>query len=77
MGMTGSRVMIFFSHRDRAMSAKVVVWRVFVWDWKTGDLVMLLRFDELQFTHFTSLGARYLILGPEGVGHAGRAGDLP
>jgi len=36
--ITGSRVMVFSYSMDEV--------RVFVWDWKTGDLVILLRFEE-------------------------------
>ena len=41
MAITGSRVMMSVSYWDEDKN----VWRIAVWDWKTGDLVGLLWFD--------------------------------
>ena len=45
MAITGSRVMITVSHLEENMPRDREVWRIAVWDWKTGDLVGLLWFD--------------------------------
>jgi len=46
MFITGSRVMMFCSYRDEDLPVNERACRIFVWDWKTGGLVRLVRFDE-------------------------------
>ena len=42
IAMTGSKIMAFIgSYLDEDEGDDRVVWRVVVWDWKTGDLVSL------------------------------------
>ena len=45
MAITGSRVMTFGSCLEEGRLGNETVWRVAVWDWKTGALVTLLLFD--------------------------------
>ena len=45
--MTGSRIMMFGSYLDGDQLHNWKVWKVAVWNWETGDLVRLLRLDEL------------------------------
>ena len=48
--------MIFYRYQDEDLPDDETVLKVSVWDWKTGDLVMLLQFDDSHFAHFTSSG---------------------
>ena len=77
MAITASRVMIYQSCWGGGMPPKMMARRLFVWDWKTGDLVMLLQFYEPQFVQFTSSGTRTIIHGREKIGHIVYAGRLP
>ena len=40
--MTSSRVMMYVSYQDLDLPDDTSVWRMSVWDWKTGDLVRVL-----------------------------------
>lgn len=48
--MTGSRLVMYLSFWDNSLSDNTGVWRVVVWDWKTGDLVRTLR-SQSGFSH--------------------------
>jgi hypothetical protein len=51
--ITGSRVMMYVSYQDLDLPDDTSVWRMSVWDWKTGDLVRVLQLQEPHFIHFT------------------------
>ena len=54
VAITSSRVMIQVCYRELAQQTGMETSRLFVWDWKTGDLVRLLRLEQPCFTDFTS-----------------------
>ena len=60
LAITGSRLMMYL-RCSRAGRQDIV--GVVVWDWKTGGLVGLLRFEYPRFAYFTSTGARPFIYG--------------
>lgn len=43
MAITGSRVMMYASYWDEDVSGHGMVWRIAVWDWKTGDSARILQ----------------------------------
>lgn len=45
MVITSSRVMIYVHCWEEAQQVGPEVWRIFVWDWRTGDSVSLLRLE--------------------------------
>ena len=51
MAITGSRVMVYTSYLDEDIPSQGVVWRVAVWDWKTGDSASLPRLDQSYSTN--------------------------
>jgi hypothetical protein len=68
LAITGSRLMMYVTNRlETSPHAGEAVGRILVWDWRTGDLVRVLRHGWLFFTHFFS-GARHLIREWETIG---------
>ena len=45
LGITSSRIMMLAYCSEVVQQEDFGAWRLFVWDWKTGDLVRSLRFE--------------------------------
>ena len=45
LSITSFRAMVHVYYSETAHRTSTGVWRIFVWDWKTGDSVRLLRLD--------------------------------
>jgi hypothetical protein len=57
--ITGSRIMMQILYLDPDLPGDDIrVWRTCVWNWKTGDLVRVMRLQGSQFIHLTSQGTR-------------------
>jgi hypothetical protein len=53
--ITGSRIMMYIFYRDPdLLGDDFRVWRMCVWDWKTGDLVRVMRLQGSRFIHLAS-----------------------
>ena len=46
IAITSSRVMIHARYLEWTQQTSTKVWIIFVWDWRTGDLVRLLRLEQ-------------------------------
>lgn len=66
MAITGSRVMIFYHCHDEDLSRNERVRRIFVWDWKTGDLVSC--HDSTSYSSLTSPPQVLNLLSTDGDG---------
>jgi len=78
LAITSSRVMLHVSCLEvQVQQEDLNVGRVFVWDWKTGDLVRLLRPKSPYFSHFTFSGTQPSVHGWEYGGRTEYQCHLP
>lgn len=68
LAITGSRIMMYVHCWEEAGSGDLELWIIFVWDWRTGDLVRPLGYQKSPIAHLTSSGARLPIRRRESIG---------